>query len=123
LIEYVTLWPGIHIGRHAGPAQSGVLDAARENGLEPECDFIWYGGQGEDFYEFPGYGNARVYIRSMRASEESMRTQKLAGLNLSIIWIDQAEPVAQDVYQAYVPARLRQPGFPARSVVDAEPAE
>jgi len=113
LCWYLTDYPGIHTALCAwtddmlGPPKSAWLEAVQEWGLE----LNWHGGQGEDYFEVVGY-RSRVYIRSMRASEESMRTQKLAGLNLSILWIDQPEPVEEDIYRAYIPARLRQPGFP-----------
>lgn len=110
---YATEYPGIHMALCAwtddmlGPPKAAFTEAAAEQGLELD----WQGGQGEDYYEVAGYGS-RIYVRSLRASEERMRTQKLAGLNLSVMWIDQPEPVEEDIYRAYVPARLRQPGFP-----------
>jgi len=110
---YATEYPGIHMCLAAwtddmlGPPKAAFRDASHEQGLALE----WHGGQGEDYYEVAGYGS-RIYLRSLRASEDTMRTQKLAGLNLSVIWIDQPEPVEEDIYRAYVPARLRQPTFP-----------
>jgi len=95
-----------------GPPKTAFLAAAREQGFSVEDGTLtWHGGQGEEYYLFEGYGS-RVYVRSMKASEDDMRYLKLAGLNLSIMWIDQPEPVPKDVYDAYLPARLRQPGYP-----------
>lgn len=118
LVDYVTAYAGIHVCIAAwtdemlGPPKSAFLAAAREQGFSVEAGTLtWHGGQGEEYYLVEGYGS-RVYVRSMKASEDDMRYLKLAGLNLSILWIDQPEPVPQDVYNAYVPARLRQPGFP-----------
>ena len=118
LVEYATGYPGIFMGIGAwtdemlGPPKTAFLAAARDAGFSVDAgNLTWHGGQGEEYYEFEGYGS-RVYVRSLRASEEDMRYMKLAGLSLSILWIDQPEPVHEDVYDAYIPARLRQPGYP-----------
>lgn len=118
LIEYATTYPGIFMCASAwtdemlGPPKNSFLAAAREQGFSVEAgNLTWHGGQGEEFYEFEGYGS-RVYVRSLKASEDEMRYMKLAGLSLSTIWIDQPEPVPEDVYRTYIPARLRQPDFP-----------
>ncbi len=118
LVEYATSLNGIFMAVCAwtdemlGPPKTAFLAAAREQGFSVDAGNLkWYGGQGEEYYEFRGYGS-RVYVRSLRASEDDMRYMKLAGLSLSIIWIDQPEPVPKDVYDAYIPARLRQPNYP-----------
>ncbi len=118
LVEYATGFPGIFMAICAwtdemlGPPKTTFLQAAREAGFSVDAgNLTWHGGQGEEYYEFEGYGS-RVYVRSLRASEEDMRYMKLAGLSLSILWIDQPEPVPKDVYDAYIPARMRQPGYP-----------
>lgn len=118
LLDYCTAYPGIHTAICAwtdemlGPPKTAFLAAARDQGFSIEDGTLtWHGGQGEEYYLVEGYGS-RVYVRSMKASEDDMRYLKLAGLNLSIMWIDQPEPVPQDVYNAYLPARLRQPGYP-----------
>jgi len=118
LMDYVTAYPGIYTAIGAwtdemlGPPKTAFLAAAREQGFSvDEGSLKWHGAQGEEYYNVEGY-DSRVYIRSLKASEDDMRYMKLAGLSLSILWIDQPEPVPQDVYNTYVPARLRQPGFP-----------
>ncbi len=118
LVEYATLYPGIFMAIGAwtdemlGPPKTAFLGAARDAGFSVDAKSLaWHGGQGEEYYEFTGY-KSRVYVRSLRASEDDMRYMKLAGLSLSIIWIDQPEPVPKDVYDAYIPARLRQPNYP-----------
>ena len=118
LVEYATSFPGIFMAIVAwtdemlGPPKTTFLAAAREVGFSVDAgNLTWHGGQGEEYYEFEGY-QSRVYVRSLRASEDDMRYMKLAGLSLSILWIDQPEPVPKDVYDAYIPARLRQPGYP-----------
>lgn len=118
LVDYCTAYPGIHTAIGAwtdemlGPPKNAFLAAAREQGFSiEEGTLTWHGAQGEEYYQFEGY-NSRVYVRSLKASEDDMRYMKLAGLSLSILWIDQPEPVPKDVYDAYIPARLRQPGYP-----------
>jgi hypothetical protein len=118
MVDYATAYPGIFMAIGAwtdemlGPPKNAFLAAAREQGFSVEDgNLTWHGAQGEEYYQFEGY-DSRVYIRSLKASEDDMRYMKLAGLSLSILWIDQCEPVPQDVYNAYIPARLRQPGFP-----------
>lgn len=118
LVEYATAYPGIFMAICAwtdemlGPPKNAFLAAAREVGFSVDAgNLTWHGGQGEEYYQFEGY-ESRVYVRSLRASEDDMRYMKLAGLSLSILWIDQPEPVPKDVYDAYIPARMRQPGYP-----------
>src|SRR5690349_17360819 len=121
MTEYATRYPGISMAIWAwtddmlGPPKSAFLAEAAKEGFTEGAGLSWHGGQGEDYYQFEGYGS-RVYIRSMRASEDSMRTQKLAGMDLSVIWIDEPDAIDndnEDVYRAYIPARLRQSGpFP-----------
>jgi hypothetical protein len=60
----------------------------------------------EEYDELPN--GSRVYLRALKASEDTSKFGKLAGLEFSIIGIDQAEEVPEDVYRAYVPARLSQ---------------
>jgi hypothetical protein len=118
LVEYATDFPGIHMCIGAwtdemlGPPKTAFLAAARDVGFSVEAgNLTWHGGQGEEYYEVEGYGSW-IYVRSLRASEDDMRYMKLAGLSLSVLWIDQPEPVPKDVYDAYIPARMRQPGYP-----------
>lgn len=118
LVEYATQYPGIFMAIGAwtdemlGPPKTAFLSAALEAGFSVDLNNLtWHGGQGEEYYLFNGY-ESRVYVRSLRASEEDMRYMKLAGLSLSILWIDQPEPVPKDVYDAYIPARMRQPNYP-----------
>lgn len=118
LVEYATQYPGIFMAIVAwtdemlGPPKTAFLAAAREAGFSVDAgNLTWHGGQGEEYYQVEGY-DSRVYVRSLRASEDDMRYMKLAGLSLSVLWIDQPEPVPKDVYDAYIPARLRQPGYP-----------
>jgi hypothetical protein len=60
----------------------------------------------------PDGTNSRVYLRALHTNELDSRYSKLAGLTLAVLWIDQPEEVPRDVVEAYVPARLSQPGYP-----------
>lgn len=66
-------------------------------------------------------GYSRVYLRALKASEETARFGKLAGLTLAVIGIDQPEEVPKDVYEAYIPARLSQPGMPHQVLLTPNP--
>jgi hypothetical protein len=69
---------------------------------------VWHAD--EEYDEFPT--GSVVYLRALHTSDDSKRYSKLAGLTVSVIAIDQAEEVEEDVLKHYVPARLSQPGFP-----------
>lgn len=74
----------------------------------------------EEYDEIVKTGS-RVYLRALKGSEETTRYGKLAGLTLAILGIDQPEEVPEDVYRAYVPARLSQPGFPHQVLLTPNP--
>jgi hypothetical protein len=76
-------------------------DVCRMAGVTP----IW--NPTEEYDEIPGTG-ARVYLRALKAAEDTNRYGKLAGLEFTIIGIDQAEELPEDVFRAYVPGRLSQ---------------
>src|SRR5437867_143496 len=76
VVEYATSFAGIHICLAAwtdemlGPPKTTFLAAARDQGFSVDAgNLTWHGGQGEEYYEFEGYGS-RAYVRSLRASEE-----------------------------------------------------
>ena len=75
-------------------------DVCRQAGMTPSWN------PSEEYDELPN--GSRVYLRALRASEDTNRYGKLAGLEFTIIGIDQAEEVPSDVYRAYVPGRLSQ---------------
>lgn len=89
-------------------------DWCRENGVALQ----WHAD--EEYDEVVGKGS-RVYLRALKASEETARFSKLAGLTLAVLGIDQAEEVPEDVYRAYVPARLSQPGYPHQVLLTPNP--
>jgi hypothetical protein len=74
----------------------------------------------EEYDEVVGTGS-RVYLRALKGAEETSRYGKLAGLTLAVLGIDQPEEVPEDVYRAYVPARLSQPGFPHQVLLTPNP--
>ena len=74
----------------------------------------------EEYDEVLSTGS-RVYLRALKASEETARYGKLAGLTLAVLGIDQPEEVPEDVYRAYVPARLSQPGMPHQVLLTPNP--
>lgn len=69
------------------------------------------------------WNGSRVYLRALKASEDTMKFGKLAGLTLAVLGIDQAEQVEDHVYFAYVPARLSQVGYPHQTLLTPNPPE
>lgn len=109
---YAVEHPGIHMAacrwtQDALDAQLKPLwrDTAAKMGLR----LRW--NPREEYDEIVGCGS-RVYLRALKASDENTRYGKLGGLTLAVLHIDQPEEVPHDVFDAYVPARLSQPGFP-----------
>jgi PBSX family phage terminase large subunit len=110
--QYATRYPGIHMGacrwtqdQLDAQVKPAWRDMARKMGLTLK----WH--PDEEYDEIVPYGS-RVYLRALKASEETARYGKLAGLTLAVMWIDQPEECPEDVVKAYVPARLSQPGMP-----------
>lgn len=115
LARYAVRYPGIHMAAARwtqddldGQVRPLWRQVARERGLELQ----WHADEGYD--EIVGTGS-RVYLRGLRASEDTQRYSKLAGLTLAVLWLDQPEEVSnddEDVILAYIPARLSQVGYP-----------
>jgi hypothetical protein len=74
----------------------------------------------EEYDEVVATGS-RVYLRALKASEQTNRYGKLAGLTLAVLGIDQPEEVPADVYRAFVPARLSQVGYPHQVLLTPNP--
>lgn len=111
LATYALEYPGIHLA--AARWSQDNLDAQvkpiwRDTARQFGIVLRW--NPHEEFDELDN--GSRVYLRALKSSEETQRYSKLAGLTLACLWLDQAEEVPQDVADAYVPARLSQPGFP-----------
>jgi len=63
---------------------------------------------------------SRVYLRGLKASENTSRYAKIRGLTLSAVYIDQPEEVPFDVYQELM-GRLSQPGYPHQLLLTPNP--
>jgi hypothetical protein len=121
--DYGLKYPGICMGltRWTQDGLDAVLKPKwREILGEMQVPFEWNGK--EEYDKLPN--GSLCYLRGLRAAEESMRFGKLAGLTLSILGVDQAEEIGdedKDVYQAYVPARLSQVGYPHQVILTPNP--
>lgn len=121
VLYYCLRHPGIHC----------ALTRWTQDGLDAQLRPIWRSvcnmagielrwHPDEEYDEVVATGSI-VYLRALKASEETQRYSKLAGLTLAVLGIDQAEEVPEDVYRHYVPARLSQPGFPHQVIVTPNP--
>lgn len=110
--DYAIEYPGIHMGAARwkdtdlwAQVVPAWRDMVRRYGLTTK----WH--PDEQYDEIQPYGS-RMYLRALHTNELDSRYSKLAGLTLAVLWIDQPEEVPEDVIDAYVPARLSQPGYP-----------
>lgn len=78
----------------------------------------------EECYEFPPvHGKvSRLYMRSLKASEETGRYSKFRGLTLAFIWLEQAEEIPEDVY-VELKGRLSQPGYHKQILLTPNPVD
>jgi hypothetical protein len=78
----------------------------------------------EECYEFqPVDGKvSRLYMRSLKASEETGRYSKFRGLTLAFIWLEQAEEIPEDVY-VELKGRLSQPGYDKQILLTPNPVD
>lgn len=72
----------------------------------------------EEYQEFTN--GSRVYLRSLKSSDDTARYAKFAGLTLAVIGVDQPEELPADVYYA-LKGRLSQPGFPQQMLLTPNP--
>src|SRR3990167_5615215 len=122
VLRYCQEYEGIHTGLTRW-TQDG-LDAQLRPRWREICALFgvptkWH--PDEEFDEFQN--GSRCYLRALKASEDTGRYSKLAGLTLAVLGIDQAEEVPEDVYRAYVPARLSQIGFPHQVLLTPNPPD
>jgi hypothetical protein len=113
-------YPGIHcfLGRWTDDAVSAQLRPAwRDYAAKVGLELQWHGD--EQYDEVVGTGS-RVYLRGLRASEDSNRYGKFRGLTLAWIGIDQAEEVPHDVFLELA-GRLSQPGYPHQLWLTPQP--
>jgi hypothetical protein len=128
--NYVCQYPGICIAltRYTQDGLDAILKPVWREVLRAACVVTQWNSE-EQCDEFPNgpdpmdpyAGGSRVYLRALKSSEETQRYSKLAGLTLSILAIDQAEELPEDIYRHYVPARLSQPGFPKQVWITPNP--
>lgn len=121
VLNYCIDFPGIHcaLTRWTQDGLDAQLkprwrDWCRQNGVALK----WH--PDEEYDEILSTGS-RVYLRALKSNEETSRYGKLAGLTLAVLGIDQPEEVPEDVYRAYVPARLSQPGYPHQVLLTPNP--
>ena len=122
VLEYASTYPGMALAltrwtQDTLDAQLKPAWRALLSEVSPSVTVRWVPDGGYDV--FPN--GSRVYLRALKASEDTMKFGKLAGLTLAVLGIDQAEQVDEDVYLAYVPARLSQPGYPHQVLLTPNP--
>lgn len=78
----------------------------------------------EECYEFPPIGGkvSRLYMRSLKSSEETGRYSKFRGLTLAGVWLEQAEEIPEDVY-VELKGRLSQPGYDKQILLTPNPVD
>ena len=75
----------------------------------------------EEYDELPNA--SRIYVRGLKAQDQTLRYSKFRGLTLSRVYIDQAEEIPHDVYLE-VAGRLSQPGdFPKQITISPQSVE
>lgn len=130
IINYCIEYPGIQcmLTRWTGDALDAVLkpkfyeECPREllgRGPNPTPGTNEKGWNAkEEYQEF--LNGARVYIRSLKSSDDTARYAKIAGLTLAIIGLDQPEEVPADFY-GQLKGRLSQPGYPQQMLITPNP--
>jgi hypothetical protein len=121
--DYAIEYPGIHLCASRwkdtdlwAQVVPAWRDMVRRYGLETK----WH--PDEQYDEIKPYGS-RMYLRALHTNELDSRYSKLAGLTLAVLWVDQPEEVPEDVIDAYVPARLSQPGYPKEVWLTPNPVD
>lgn len=78
----------------------------------------------EECYEFPKVDGktSRVYMRSLKSSEETARYSKFRGLTLAGVWLEQGEEIPEDVY-IELKGRLSQPGYLKQIILTPNPVD
>lgn len=79
---------------------------------------IWHAD--EEYDELPN--GSRIYIRGLKAQDQTLRYSKFRGLTLARIYVDQAEELPHDVYLELA-GRLSQPGFPHQITISPQSVE
>ena len=71
----------------------------------------------EEYYQLEN--GSRVYVRGLKAQDQTLRYSKLRGLTLARVYVDQAEEIPRDIYLELA-ARLSQPGFPHQITISPQ---
>lgn len=66
--------------------------------------------------------HSRLYMRSLKSSEETARYSKFRGLTLAFVWLEQGEEIPQDIYTE-LKGRLSQPGFYKQILLTPNPVD
>lgn len=130
IVDYAIEYPGIQcmLSRWTGDALDAILkpkfyeECPREllgrgpNPTPGTNDKGW--NAKEEYQEFKN--GSRVYLRSLKSSDETARYVKFAGLTLGVLGIDQPEELPKDIYSA-LKGRLSQIGFPQQMLLTPNP--
>ena len=119
IADYVLRYPGIHcfIGRWSeSDLDAQVKPVWRDVADQLRIPLTWHATE-----QYDGLPNgSRVYMRGLKAGEQTSRYAKFRGLTLAVIWIDQAEEVPEDV-ASELKGRLSQPGYPHQLIWSPNP--
>src|SRR5580765_638935 len=113
-------WPGIHclLARWTDDAVAAQLRPAwRDHCQKVGLEVRWHAD--EQYDEVVGTGS-RIYLRGLRASEETNLYGKFRGLTLAWIGVDQAEELPHDIWLELA-GRLSQPGYPHQAWITPQP--
>ena len=65
---------------------------------------------------------SRVYMRGVKAQDQTLRYSKVRGLTLARVYVDQAEEIPHDIYLELA-GRLSQPGYPHQITISPQSVE
>ena len=74
----------------------------------------------EEYDELPN--GSRIYVRGLKAQDQTLRYSKFRGLTLARVYVDQAEEMPHDVYLELA-GRLSQPGYPHQITISPQAVE
>lgn len=118
IINYALDYPGIQMMLTRWTQDA--LDAQLKPKFYEECPAVvldrW--NAKEEYQSF--LNGSRLYMRSLKTSDDAARYSKIAGLTLGVIGVDQPEEVPEDVYAA-LKGRLSQPGYPQQLILTPNP--
>ncbi len=111
-------YPGIHI-LLARWTDSGVygllLPLWRQICEQMGARLTWHGD--EEYDELAN--GSKVFVRGLKAQDQTLRYSKFRGLTLARVYVDQAEEIPHDIYLELA-ARLSQPGYPHQITISPQ---